>query len=257
MNAWRVAAWAIALGCAGVGAARAQTAGANGCVLDRCEDRDGPAPRGGSVTRDPASPGPVFRRSPTSQAGNFDFYVLALSWSSGFCEAGGAEKARDQCAAGANLGFVVHGLWPQFEHGFPSDCDPGARPVTRTALETTVGLYPSEGLARYEWRKHGTCTGKPPVAYFNDVRVARDKVQIPSEFLRLRNEEKVDPGTLARTFLAANAGLRPNMIAIDCQRGILQEVRICLSKDLRDFHACPEVARATCRSSEIAVPAPR
>ena len=85
-----------------------------------------------------------------------------------------AARARGQCDPGANLGFVVHGLWPQYEHGYPSDCGPAARFPSRIALETAQGLYPSEGLARHEWRKHGTCSGKSPTDYFADVRRARD-----------------------------------------------------------------------------------
>ncbi|MBO0734811.1 MAG: hypothetical protein J2P49_10975, partial [Methylocapsa sp.] len=63
--------------------------------------------------------------------GNFDFYVLALSWSPGFCETPAAAKTQGQCAAGANLGFVVHGLWPQYDHGFPLECTPAARVPSR------------------------------------------------------------------------------------------------------------------------------
>jgi ribonuclease T2 len=33
-------------------------------------------------------------------------------------------------------------------------------------------------------------------------------------------------------------------------------VRLCLTKDLRDYRACPEVVRRGCRSREISVPAP-
>ena len=47
------------------------------------------------------------------------------------------------------------------------------------------------------------------------------------------------------------------MMAVGCQRGVLQEVRVCLSKYLRDFRPCPEVARGSCRSAQITVPAPR
>ena len=54
--------------------------------------------------------------------GEFDFYVLSLSWSPSFCEEA-AERGNDgrsqaQCG-GRPFSFVVHGLWPQYEHGFP------------------------------------------------------------------------------------------------------------------------------------------
>ena len=94
------------------------------------------------------------------QPGDFDFYVLALSWSPGFCELDGdRDRNREQCADGAGLGFVVHGLWPQNERGFPSECGPAGRTPSRIALDQAKGLFPSEGLARHQWRKHGTCSG--------------------------------------------------------------------------------------------------
>ena len=46
------------------------------------------------------------------------------------------------------------------------------------------------------------------------------------------------------------------MMAVSCRRDVFEDVRICLSKDLREFRACPEVVRHGCRASAIAVPAP-
>jgi ribonuclease T2 len=186
--------------------------------------------------------------------GNFDFFVLSLSWSPGFCATAGSDKAPDQCAAGTGLGFVVHGLWPQFEHGFPSDCAAAARPPSRTALARAAGLFPDEGLARYEWRKHGTCTGEAPAGYFADVRRARDEIVIPAMFQAPQAVQNVAPAAVERAFMDANPRLRPGMMAIFCQKAILQDVRFCLTKDLRDFRTCPEVVRAACRSPQISVP---
>jgi hypothetical protein len=92
--------------------------------------------------------------------GQFDFYVLALSWSPGFCEISGSRSR--QCDPGSGLGFVVHGLWPQNEGGYPSFCEPGGRFAPRAAVEEARGLFPDDNLARYQWRKHGTCTGEAP-----------------------------------------------------------------------------------------------
>jgi ribonuclease T2 len=186
--------------------------------------------------------------------GNFDFYVLSLSWSSGFCETAAGARARGQCNAGANLGFVVHGLWPQYEHGYPSDCGPAARFPSRLALQGAQGLYPNEGLARHEWQKHGTCSGKSPTDYFADVRRARDSIVIPAPFVAAKEKQTWTPIDIARAFIAANARLRPGMLGVACANSVLQEVRICFSKDLRDFHACPEVSRQGCRVREISVP---
>jgi ribonuclease T2 len=188
-------------------------------------------------------------------AGDFDFYVLALSWSPGFCEAGGGDdKGLDQCRSGAGQGFVVHGLWPQYDRGFPSECSPANRSPSRIALEGAKGLFPDEGLARYEWRKHGTCSGKSPTDFFTDVRSARDKVVIPAGLVSPAQPQTFAPLDLERAFAAANPGLRPDMMAVDCRKSVLEEVRICLTKDLRAFQSCPEVNRRGCRSREISVP---
>jgi ribonuclease T2 len=223
------------------------------CVLDKC--LNGAAQNPVSPPRDSASPTIPTPTPPTPSAGaiapgDFDFYLLTLSWSPGFCATGGASKSPEQCSAGANLGFVVHGLWPQFQHGYPSDCDP-SRPVSRIALEATRGVFPSESLARYEWRKHGTCTGLSPEAFFASVRRARDSIVIPNAYLSPRDEQSVAPSDLQRAFLSANPGLRQSSMAIGCRSGQLEEVRLCFSKDLRQFVNCPEVARATCRSPSI------
>ncbi|HUB64564.1 MAG TPA: ribonuclease T2 [Methylocella sp.] len=196
----------------------------------------------------------VLSRSGPGTPGDFDFYVLSLSWSSGFCETPAGARARGQCDPGANLGFVVHGLWPQYEHGYPSDCGPAARFPSRIALESAQGLYPSEGLARHEWQKHGTCSGKSPTDYYADVRRARAAIVIPAPFAAPKDEQTWTPVDIARAFIAANPRLRPGMLGIACTSGVLQEVRICLSKDLRDYHACPEISREGCHGGNVSVP---
>src|SRR3984893_16793421 len=60
-----------------------------------------------------------------NEAGQFDFYVLSLSWSPSFCaaaaERGNARGPSLQCGA-RPYSFVVHGLWPQYDKGFPEYC---------------------------------------------------------------------------------------------------------------------------------------
>jgi ribonuclease T2 len=194
----------------------------------------------------------VAQRGGTS--GEFDFYVLALSWSSGFCVVEGDSKGRDQCANGSGIGFTVHGLWPQNERGYPTECGPAGRTPSRAAMDLTKGVFPSEQLARYEWRKHGTCSGSSPSDYFRDTKAARDKIVIPSEFAKPEKESRWSPVDIERAFVAANPGLRADMLAISCRRSVLDEVRICLTKDLRSFRSCEEVDRGGCRTREITVP---
>jgi ribonuclease T2 len=186
-------------------------------------------------------------------AGVFDFYVLALSWSPGFCALEGDEKGRDQCRTGIGAGFVVHGLWPQNERGYPIECGPAGRSPSRAAMDMAHGVFPEEGLARHQWRKHGVCAGGSPSDYFADTRRAREAVVIPDALARVERAQNWSPIDIERAFVAANPGLRADMMSVACRREMLQEVRICLTKDLRGFRTCPEVDRSGCRTREITV----
>jgi len=190
------------------------------------------------------------------RAQTFDFYVFALSWSPGFCAVEGQEKDREQCAIGARTGFVVHGLWPQNETASAIDCPAGQRPIPRPALDEARDLFPSEGLARYQWRKHGGCSGFAPAAWLSDVRRARGAIVVPPIFTHLQNELRIEPEDVLRQFREVNPRLRPGMAAIACPRNIFQEIRICMSRDLRDFVPCPQVVQKSCRARAISVRAP-
>ncbi len=204
-----------------------------------------------------AAPAAAQRQERGAASGDFDFYVLALSWSAGFCEVEGDAKNREQCARGSGLGFTVHGLWPQNERGYPSDCGPPGRTPSRAAMDIARDVFPSEGLARHQWRKHGTCSGSSPSDYFRDTKAARARIVIPREFEKPTRESRWSPVDIERAFVAANPGLRADMMAISCRRGVLDEVRICLTKDLRAFRTCEEVDRGGCRMREIVAPAVR
>lgn len=229
------------------------------CILDNCADRRPMTPQRPS-NRDYGDRD--FRRNGygprgASVPGRFDFYVLSLSWSPGFCATDGDEKGRDQCRAGADLGFTVHGLWPQYDHGYPSDCNGASRFPSRAALAETDGVYPDEGLARYEWRKHGTCSGLSPNDYFAAAKQARAAVTIPERFKEPREAQTLAPLEMEHAFTEANPRLRPGMLAAVCKDETFDEIRICFSRDLKNFQVCPEVVRQRCRSQSMSVPAVR
>ena len=185
--------------------------------------------------------------------GDFDYYVFTLSWSPGFCDTGGAQKQPGQCATGAGAGFVVHGLWPDKAYGpNPEDCGEGAG-LDAAALRLTDGVYPDEGLARYEYSKHGVCSGLDPQAYFTAVKGLRDGVFIPDALKAPHATQRFDPADLTRAFIAANANLAPGAMAITCRDGELIDVRICFSKSLTAFALCPKVAGHTCHARSISV----
>jgi ribonuclease T2 len=183
----------------------------------------------------------------------FDYYVMTLSWSPGFCDLGGEEKSPRQCAAGDGDGLVVHGLWPNNRYGpNPEECELNAY-ASSADLAETRGLYPADGLAAYEYRKHGSCTGLSAHDYYAAVRSVREQLNIPEVLHAPRQRLLVSPAELQQAFISANANLRPDNMAITCRRGELVDVRFCLSRDLKAFAVCPKVSGHTCHSASIAV----
>jgi ribonuclease T2 len=189
--------------------------------------------------------------------GEFDFYVLSLSWSPSFCEAASerGNSGRSQAAqcSGRPFSFVVHGLWPQYERGFPEYCERPSPRLARNIMTSMLDLMPAPGLIFSEWDKHGTCSGLGERAYFETIRKARAAVKIPEEFLQLSEPKTISPGDLEEAFIKANPGLSSSAISVTCDKTRLSEVRVCLSKDLQ-FRACEEIDRRACRRDEVLMP---
>ena len=126
--------------------------------------------------------------------GEFDFYVLSLSWSPSFCEAaaerGNAGRSAAQCGE-RPFSFVVHGLWPQYDRGFPEYCKRPSPRLERNVMVSMLDLMPAPGLIYNEWDKHGTCSGLGTRAYFETIRKARAVVKIPEEFLQLSQPKMI------------------------------------------------------------------
>lgn len=197
------------------------------------------------------------------QPGRFDFYVLSLSWSPSFCAAvaerdanGRSHRRPDPQCGGRPFSFVVHGLWPQFERGFPSACQTPAPWLDRGLINRTLDIMPSTGLIIHEWRQHGTCSGLSAPAYFEAVRKARQQVKIPSAYSDLNKPIMVAPGDVAAAFLKANPALPRAALMVACDSKRLSEVRVCLTKDF-SFRDCPEVTRGACRRDKVFMPAVR
>jgi ribonuclease T2 len=190
--------------------------------------------------------------------GAFDYYVLSLSWSPSFCEEaqergrGGGRSQQAQCG-GRPFSFVVHGLWPQYEHGYPEYCDRSAEWLDRNIMTSMLDLMPAPGLIFNEWKKHGTCSGLSGRAYFETIRKARAAVKIPEEYLQLSEAKSVAPAEIEAAFVKANPGLATSEMGVTCNRTRLSEVRICFSKDLQ-FRPCEEIERGSCRRDQVQMP---
>jgi ribonuclease T2 len=189
--------------------------------------------------------------------GEFDFYVLSLSWSPSFCEAaqerGNSGRNQQMQCGGRPYAFVVHGLWPQYDRGFPNYCERPSPRLPRNIMTGMLDLMPAPGLIFNEWDKHGTCSGLGARGYFEAIRKARAGVKIPDEYIDLQKPKTVTPAAVEEAFIKVNPGLSNSAIAITCDRNRLTEVRICMSKDLQ-FRACEEIDRRACRRDQVVMP---
>lgn len=180
------------------------------------------------------------------KAGAFDYYVLSLTWSPTFCALSGDARGEDQCDPRHDFAFTLHGLWPQDEFGWPSYCRTPQRDPSRAETRDMADIMGSAGLAWYEWKKHGRCSGLAPEDYFALAREAYEKIAIPEEFQNLRKDLKLPVTVVEQAFTAANPGLAASMITVTCEEGRIQEARICLTRDI-DFRPCGLDAARDCR----------
>lgn len=187
--------------------------------------------------------------------GEFDFYVLALSWSPSYCASEGRREDDLQCAGGRPYAFVVHGLWPQYDRGYPEFCTRPPR-IPQRLIDGMLDIMPSPRLVIHQWRKHGSCAGLDSGDYFETVRNARERIAIPAEFVDPDRWRTVSPAHVERAFIAANPGLPGDGIAVTCDSRHLREVRICVTREL-EFRSCPETDRRACRAGSVAMPPTR
>jgi ribonuclease T2 len=177
------------------------------------------------------------------RAGEFDYYVLALSWSPTWCVLEGEARNSEQCAQGAEFGWVLHGLWPQYHRGWPAHCPSVERPPSRAMTRDMADITGTSGLAWYQWKKHGTCTGLSASDYYALSREAYDRVVRPEVFRKLSKPVKLPASVVEDAFLKANPEWEPDMLTITCRSGRIQEARLCLSKTLDPVPCGRDVVR--------------
>jgi ribonuclease T2 len=192
--------------------------------------------------------------------GVFDYYLLALSWSPTYCADVGDSRRDPQCTPrGRPYAFVLHGLWPQYERGWPRNCHSDDRGwVPGPVAERMLDIMPSKRLVFHEYRTHGTCSGLGVDGYFDLARKLHDKVKVPPRFVNLSDDRMmIAPGELVREFLAVNPKLKPDMIVVQCggPGNRLKEVRICFDK-AGEFRACGrnENQNRLCSADRMYVP---
>jgi ribonuclease T2 len=177
--------------------------------------------------------------------GQFDYYLLTLSWAPEFCYSHGSSP---ECS-GQHFGFVVHGLWPQYTSGsWPQNCstEPGlADPSTMT------DIMPDPSLVAHEWSRHGTCSGLDANGYFKLIRQAFTSIHIPGRLTAPGQQFMITPAEVKDEFAQGNPQLKPEDMTVSCGNNYLTAVSVCMSKDLQAV-ACQNLR--DCRANKIKVP---
>jgi ribonuclease T2 len=192
-------------------------------------------------------------RSQNATPGNFSFYLLSLSWSPAFCL---SKPDAPECSGSKRYGFIVHGLWPQYEKGWPQHCRSEAS-VPDSVVQSVADIMPSSQLARHEWETHGTCSGLEPADYFALLRKAYSSIEIPKVFTAPHESVQQSPPVIATSFMGANPKLPAKSVVVVCGtqgNPRLREVHICLNRDLTARECSPDALHEACTADSVVVP---
>lgn len=195
-------------------------------------------------------------RAEGERPGDYDYLLLSLSWSPTWCALQGDARQSPQCEDDTDFGWVLHGLWPQYETGYPSYCPSPARPPSRAMTRDMADIMGAPGVAWHQWKKHGTCTGLEAAQYYALMRLAYGKFTRPAVLRDLGKDVRLPASVVEEAFLEANPGLTRDEITITCRQGRIQEARICLNTDLTPRRCGDDVIR-DCRMQDALLEAVR
>jgi ribonuclease T2 len=193
------------------------------------------------------------RSTSDTPPGEFAYYLLSLSWSPAFCL---SSPGAAECKGPRRFGFIVHGLWPQNEKGWPENCDVHES-VPDSVVNAISDLMPARGLIYHEWSAHGTCSGLNPADFFATVRRAYASISIPAAFSQSAQAIEQTPGGIAQAFLQANPRLPAASLVVTCSgqdSPRLREVHVCLDRELNPRACSADAARGACRATSLIVP---
>ena len=183
--------------------------------------------------------------SAQDQAGTFDYYVMSLSWSANWCALEGDARQSPQCDGTTENGWILHGLWPQYERGYPANCRTSLRPPSRSQTSEMADIMGTSGLAWHQWNKHGVCSGLESADYYALSREAYGRINRPEVFRKLSKTVTLPASLIEQAFVNDNVGLSPDGVTVTCKSGYIQEARICLTRDL-EFRTCGRDAIRDC-----------
>ena len=200
-------------------------------------------------------PGAAEAKGPVPR--QFDYYVLALSWSPSYCAGDAGQSDRQQCAPGRRFDFVVHGLWPQYAKGWPEFCKTRESWIPQELIDGMMDVMPSKKLIIHEWKKHGTCSALSQAEYFNSARRIFGALKIPARYLFPQAPIEITPQQLVVDFVKSNKALTADMLSVQCGNATgqarLSELFVCVNK-AGSFIPCGENEKRQCRAKTIVMP---
>ncbi|MFN3716075.1 MAG: ribonuclease T2 family protein [Thiobacillus sp.] len=189
----------------------------------------------------------------------FDYYLLALSVAPAFCE-DKPERARTfaQCrqlneASFKAMPLTLHGLWPnRFDRRHPAFCGAAADgafcrlpairlPAAERARLGRVMPGAADCLDRYQWAKHGSCSGLREADYFAAAAAMTERMNraLGGELARSTGRE-IGLDTL-RAALRKNDPALLDAVTFDCRtpatpdrakrRPMLREIRVSFERN--------------------------
>ena len=196
--------------------------------------------------------------------GDFDFYVLALSWQPAFCE---TQSRKPECTSQDNgrfdaTNFVLHGLWPN-QNDDPSHsfayceqstpiintdkdgdwCDLPDLALT-TAVESNLAIFmpgAESCLDHHEWYKHGTCSGMSADAYFalSNGLVASFAQTDFNQYIASQIGSNVSRNDLLNRFDDEFGSDNSDYLSLRCKEvdgvSLLSEIQLALKQDLAEL----------------------
>ncbi|MGA7179700.1 MAG: ribonuclease I [Thiobacillaceae bacterium] len=197
--------------------------------------------------------GLLFRVAPPT----FNYYTLSLSLAPAFCEEGpGRVRHSRQCNQLTDAEFrsqplTLHGLWPsrldrhhpvwcgKDQHEGGRFCRMDVVPLSSLTRRHLADVMPgiSDCLDRYEWAKHGTCSGMGADAYFSRAVELVDRANHALGRQILSSAGNEIPLVQIRARLSQADPQLTEATIFDCRsprgggRPMLSEIRIYFEKD--------------------------
>ncbi|MCL5061518.1 MAG: ribonuclease I [Candidatus Thermoplasmatota archaeon] len=195
-----------------------------------------------------------------AEAARFDYYLLALSVAPAFCEDEPQRKREfAQCRALSEAGFkamplTLHGLWPnRADRKHPAYCGDGETggafcrlPPLRLPADTRARLdrampAAADCLDRYQWAKHGSCSGLAEGEYFAAAAALTERVnRAIGGVIARRMGREVGLDSLREALARADPALK-DAVTFDCRTprtpdpakrfSMLREVRVYFERD--------------------------